>query len=84
MNLKNLNRGNISKPINLQATPITQYITGIIDWTWAELDILDRKLIVLIIMNHDFHVDGFVVNKIGRGLFQINGRMKEVQLVYQA
>lgn len=65
MNLKILNAGNIIKLINTRAAPITQYTTGIIDWTWAKLDILDRKVRVLMIMNYDFHVDRFVVNKIG-------------------
>lgn len=75
MNLKNLNAGNIIKCINTRAAPVTQYTTGIIDWTWAELDILDRKVRVLMIMNHDFHVDRFV-NKIGRGLFQVKQKVE--------
>ena len=41
-----LNGGNIIKAINRWAVPVVRYRAGIIDWTQAELEDLDRTGII--------------------------------------
>ena len=50
-----LNGGNIIKAINSWAVPVVRYTAGIIDWTQAELDDLDRKTRKLMSAYHALH-----------------------------
>ena len=50
-----LNGGNIIKAINRWAVPVIRYTAGIIDWTQAELEDLDRKTRKLMSAHHAQH-----------------------------
>ena len=47
-----LNGGNIIKAINSWAVPVVRNTAGIIDWTQAELEDLDRKTRKLMLAHH--------------------------------
>ena len=49
------NGGNTIKGINSWAVPVIRYTAGIVDWTLAELDELDRKTRKLMTANHALH-----------------------------
>ena len=72
-----LNGGNIIKAFNSWAVPVVRYTAGIIDWTQAELEDLDRKTRTLMSAQHALHPQSDV-NRLylprqadGRGLPQI-------------
>ena len=73
-----LNGGNIIKAINSWAVPVVRYTAGIIDWTQAELEDLDRKTMKLKSAHHALHpqndVDRFYLPRQadGRELLQIS------------
>ena len=50
-----LNGGNIIKAINSWAVAVVRYTAGIIDWTQAELEDLDRKTRKLMSAHHSLH-----------------------------
>ena len=50
-----LNSGKIIKTINSWAVPVVKYTAGIIDWTQAELEDLDRKTRKLMSAHHALH-----------------------------
>ena len=50
-----LNGGNTIQAINNWAVPVIRYIVGIIDWTIAELEDLDRKTRKLMTVHHSLH-----------------------------
>ena len=50
-----LNGGNIIKAINSWAVPVVRYTAGIMDWTQAELEDLDRKTRKLMSAHHALH-----------------------------
>lgn len=68
---------------NTWPLPFLQYTASIIDWTQAELDILDRKTRKLMTMNHFLHARSdidrlyFARSKIKRGLLQVNQTLEE-------
>ena len=78
-----LNGCNIIKAINSWAVLVVRYTTGIIDWTQAELEDLDRKTRKLISAHHSLHpqsdMDRFYLPRKagGRGLLQIRQTVKE-------
>ena len=73
-----LNGGNTIKAINTWAVPVIRYTAGIVDWTRAELDDLDRKTRKVMTANHALHpqsdVDRLYLSRQqgGRGLQQIH------------
>ena len=50
-----LNGGIIIKAINSWAVPVVRYTAGIMDWTQAELEDLDRKTRKLMSAHHALH-----------------------------
>ena len=50
-----LNGGNSIRAINSWAVPVIRYTAGIVDWTQAELEDLDRKTRKLMTANHALH-----------------------------
>ena len=78
-----LNGGNTIKGINSWAVPVIRYTAGIVDWTLAELDELDRKTRKLMTANHALHpqsdVDRLYLPRSegGRGLQQIRQTVEE-------
>ena len=73
-----LNGGNIIKAINSWAVPVVRYTAGIIDWTQAELEDLDRNTMKLKSAHHALHpqndVDRFYLPRQadGRELLKIS------------
>ena len=47
--------GNSIRAINSWAVPVIRYTVGIVDWTQAELEDLDRKTRKLMTANHALH-----------------------------
>ena len=78
-----LNGGHIIKAINSWALPVVRYTVGIIDWTQAELEDLDRKTRKVMSAHHALHPQSNVVRlflprqKGGRGLLQIKQTVEE-------
>lgn len=78
-----LNGGNIIKAINSWAVPVIRYTAGVVDWTQAELEELDRKTRKLMTANHALHpqsdVDRLYLPRKagGRGLLQIRQTVEE-------
>jgi hypothetical protein len=78
-----LNGGNIIKAINSWAVPVIRYTAGVVDWTQAELEDLDRKTRKLMTANHALHpqsdVDRLYLPRKagGRGLLQIRQTVEE-------
>ena len=78
-----LNGGNIIKAINSWAVPVVRYTAGIIDWTQADLEDLDRKTRKLMTADHALHpqsdVDRFYLPRQAgeRGLLQIRQTEEE-------
>ena len=78
-----LNGGNIIKAINSWSVPVVRYTAGIIDWTQAELENLDRKTRKLTSAHHALHpqsdVDRLFLPRQadGRGLLQIRQTVEE-------
>ena len=78
-----MNGGNIIKAINSWAVPVVRYTAGIIDWTLAELEDLDRKTRKLMSAHHALHpqsdVDRLYLSRQagGRGLLQIRQTVAE-------
>ena len=69
-----LNGCNIIKAINSWAVPVVRCTAGIIDWTQAELEDLDRKIRKLMSAHHpQSNVDRLYLPRqaSGRGLLQI-------------
>ena len=59
LNLK-LNGGNIIKAINSWAVPVVLYTAGIINWTQAELEDLDRKNRKFMLAHHALHPQSYM------------------------
>ena len=78
-----MNGGNIIKAINSWAVLVVRYTAGIIDWTQAELEDLDRKTRKLMSAHHVLHplsdVDRLYLPRQdgGRGLLQIRQTVDE-------
>ena len=78
-----LNGGNTIKAINSWAVPVVRYTAGIIDWTQAELEDMDRKTRKLMSAHHALHpqsdVDRLYLPRKagGRGLLQIKQTVEE-------
>ena len=78
-----LNGGNVIKVINSWAVPVVRYTAGIIDWTQAELEDLDRKTRKLMSAHHALNPQSDVDRVFlprqagGRGLQQIRQTFKE-------
>ena len=72
-----LNGGNSIRAINSWSVPVIRYTVGIVDWTQAELEDLDRKTRKLVTANHALHpqsdVDRLYLPRQtgGRGLLQV-------------
>ena len=78
-----LNGGNSTRAINSWAVPVIRYTAGIVDWTQAELEDLDRKTRKLITANRALHpqsdVDRLYMPRQtgGRGLLQVKQTVEE-------
>ena len=78
-----LNGGNSIRAINSWAIPVIRYTAGIVDWTQAELEDLDRKTRKLMTANHALHlqcdVDRLYMPRQtgGRGLLQVKQTVEE-------
>ena len=78
-----LNGGDIIKVINSWAVPVVRYTAGIIDWTQAKLEDLDRKTRTRMSAHHTLHPQSDL-NRLylprqagGRGLLQIKQTVEE-------
>ena len=75
--------GKSIRAINSWAVPVIRYTAGIVDWTQAELDDLDRKTRKLMTANHALHpqsdVDRLYLPRQtgGRGLLQVKQTVEE-------
>ena len=78
-----LNGGNIFKAINSWAVPVVRYTAGIIDWTRAKLENLDRKTRKLMSAHHTLHPQSdkdrlYLPRQAGgKGLLQIRQTVEE-------
>ncbi|XP_053166186.1 uncharacterized protein LOC128351082 [Hemicordylus capensis] len=78
-----LNGGNTIQAINTWAIPVIRYTAGIIDWTQAELETLDRKTRKIMTINHALHprsdVDRLYLPRSsgGRGMLQVHQTVEE-------
>ena len=78
-----LNGGNSIRAVNSWAVPVIRYSAGIVDWTQAELENLDRKTRKLMTANHAQHpqsdVDRLHLPRQigGRGLLQVKQTVEE-------
>ncbi|XP_053114534.1 uncharacterized protein LOC128328501 isoform X2 [Hemicordylus capensis] len=78
-----LNGGNTIQAINTWAIPVIRYTAGIIDWTQAELEMLDRKTRKIMTINHALHprsdVDRLYLPRSsgGRGMRQVHQTVEE-------
>ena len=78
-----LNGGNTIQAINNWAIPVIRYTAGIVDWTIAELEDLDRKTRKLMTAHHTLNPQSdidrlYLLQKIwGRGLLQIRQTVEE-------
>ena len=78
-----LNGGNSIRAINSWAVPVIRYTAGIVDWTQAELEDLDRKTRKLMTANHALHPQSYVDRLYlprqtgGRGLLQVKQTVEE-------
>jgi len=78
-----LNGGNCIRAINSWAVPVIRYTAGVVDWTQAELEDLDRKTRKLMTANHALHpqsdVDRLYLPRKagGRGLLQVRQTVEE-------
>ena len=78
-----LNGANTIRAINSWAVPVIRYTAGIVDWTQAELEDLDRKTRKLMTANHALHpqsdVDRLYLPRqtSGRGLLQVKQTVEE-------
>ncbi|XP_053149009.1 uncharacterized protein LOC128343627 isoform X2 [Hemicordylus capensis] len=81
-----LNGGNTIQAINTWAIPVIRYTAGIIDWTQAELETLDRKTRKIMTINHALHprsdVDRlyFPRSSGGRGMLQVHQTVEEEKI----
>ena len=78
-----LNGGNSNRAINSWAVPVIRYTAGIVDWTQAELEGLDRKTRKLMTANHALHPQSdvdrlYLPRQIGgRELLQVKETVEE-------
>ena len=78
-----LNGGNSIRAINSWAVPVIRYTAGIVDWTQAELEDLDRKTRKLMTANRALHLQSDVDRLYlprqtgGRGLLQVKQAVEE-------
>jgi hypothetical protein len=78
-----LNAGNIIRAINSWAIPVIRYTSGIVEWTLAELQEIDRKTRKLMTIYHAFNMNGDVDRLYlkrksgGKGLLQVEQVMRE-------
>ena len=72
-----MNGGNVIKAINSWAVPVVRYTAGIIDWTQAELEDLDRKTRKFMPAYHVLHPQSDADRLFGRGLLQIKQAVEE-------
>ena len=75
-----LNGGNTIRAINSWAVPVIRYTAGIVEWTQAELNDLDRKTRKLMTANHaQSDVDRLYLPRQtgGRGLLQVKQTVEE-------
>ena len=78
-----LNGGNCIRAINSWAVPVIRYTAGVVDWTQAELEDLDRKTRKLMTANHALHPQSdvdrlYLPRKAGeRGLLQVRQTVEE-------
>ena len=78
-----LNGGNTIQAINNWAVPVIRYTAGIVDWTIAELEDLDRKTRKLMTAHRTLHPQSdidrlYLPRRIGgRGLLQIRQTVEE-------
>ncbi|KAM6469092.1 uncharacterized protein PHA67_010839 [Liasis olivaceus] len=74
---------NTIKAINTWAIPVIRYTAGVMDWTQAEQEALDRKTRKIMIMNHALHPH-IEVNRLylprnigGHGMLQVHQTVEE-------
>ena len=78
-----LNGGNTIQAISKWVVPVIRYTAGIVDWTIAELEDLDRKTRKLMTAHHTLHPQSdidrlYLVRRTGgRGLLQIRQTVEE-------
>ena len=78
-----LNAGNTVKAINSWAVPVIRYTGGVVEWTVAELQEIDRKTRKLMTIHRAFNMNGdvdrlYVKRKDGgKGLLQIEQVIRE-------
>lgn len=78
-----LNGGNTIKAMNTWAIPVIRYTAGVVDWTLAELEELDRKTRKTMTINHALHprsdVDRLYLSRNigGRGMLQVRQTVEE-------
>ena len=81
-----LNAGNVIQAINGWAIPVLRYTAGIVDWTSAELDDIDRKTRKLMTSNGALHpqsdIDRLYIPRSagGRGMQSVKQVMLEEQI----
>ena len=78
-----LNAGNTTKAINSWAIPVIRYTAGIVDWTIAELQEIDRRTRKLLTIYRAFNMNGDVDRLYiarrqgGKGLLQVEQVVRE-------
>lgn len=81
-----LNGGNSIKAINTWAVPVIRYTAGIIDWTQAELEELDKRTRKIMTMHQALHpksdIDRLYISRRigGRGLVQVLQTVEEEKI----
>ena len=69
--------------MNSWAVPVISYTAGVVDWTYYELDELDRKTRKVTTANHALHLQSnedrlyMPRNEGGRGLLQVKQAVEE-------